>query len=278
MPSVGNRPIAGTSIFDEDSVVAAVQQPINRGRPNPPVPEQSAPAPRPNRGRKNGQWPLVVRIIISLLVCWHVLAVFMAPMSVSVSMATEAGRPDSAMPFEIWLAQQTPMQWYLDGLYLNHGYSFFAPEPGAGYLIQYDLLDGRGGIIKQGSFPDRKQLWPRLRYHRYLMLASQCEVPARSEAEAKQWQQKILASYGRELLRENDGQSVHVRRIIHYPLFQQDALKNMPLDDPHTFKSEVEVTERRQDVDLPAPGHAQSGAWNNQLRRDVASGWQGERR
>ena len=55
-----------------------------------------------------------------------------------------------------WLAQKPPMQWYLDALYLNHGYSFFAPEPGIGYLIHYDLLDGRGGVVKQGSFPGQQ--------------------------------------------------------------------------------------------------------------------------
>ena len=68
MPSVGNWPIAGTSIFDEESVVAAVQQPINRGRPNPPVPEQSALGSAYVSRPKDGQWPLVVRIIVSLLV------------------------------------------------------------------------------------------------------------------------------------------------------------------------------------------------------------------
>ena len=185
MSSAGNRPITGTSIFDEDSVLAAVQQPINRGRPNPPTPEQSAPAQRTSRGRKTGQWPLMVRIIVSLFVCWHLLAVFMAPLSVSVSMATEPGRPDDQLPIEILVAQRPPMQWYLDALYLNHGYSFFAPEPGIGYLIHYDLLDGRGGVVKQGSFPDSEQIWPRLRYHRFLMLASQCEVPAATESEGK---------------------------------------------------------------------------------------------
>jgi hypothetical protein len=279
MPSVGNRPFAGTSIFDEDSVVAAVQQPINRGRPNPPVPEQSAPAQRTSRGRKTGQWPLVVRIIISLFICWHLLAVFMAPLSVSVSMATEPGRPDDQLPIEILVAQKPPMQWYLDALYLNHGYSFFAPEPGIGYLIHYDLLDGRGGVVKQGSFPDSKQIWPRLRYHRFLMLASQCEVPAATESEAKRWQQIILACYARELLRENsDCQAARVQRIDHIPLFQREALQNMRPDDPTKFKREAEVVERRQDLELPSPAPSQSGAWNNQLRRDVASGWQGERR
>ena len=105
---------------------------------------------------------------------------------------------------------------------------------------------------------------------------SQCEVAAPSEAEAKQWEQSYLKNYARELLREYGGQTVRVQRVTHFPLYRQDALKNMPLDDPHTFKTEMEVTQRRQDLDLPAP--TQGGAWNGQMRRDIASGWQGERR
>ena len=111
------------------------------------------------------------------------------------------------------------------------------PSPAIGYLIHYDLLDGRGGVVKQGSFPDSKQIWPRLRYHRFLMLASQCEVPAATESESKRWQQAILGCYARELFREkSDCQAVRVQRIDHIPLFQREALQNMRPDDPTKFK------------------------------------------
>ncbi|HEY4234066.1 MAG TPA: hypothetical protein VGM76_11605 [Lacipirellulaceae bacterium] len=252
--------------------MATLQQPVNKGRPNPPAPEQVAQAQRAARGRRPGGWPLFVRLLISLLVSWHLLAVFMAPLSVSVDMAPKT---DSEPPMTTVLAQHPPMQWYLDALYLNHGYHFFAPDPPEGHLIHFQVLDERGSVIKEGQFPSKTDQWPRLRYHRYFMLADQCSVPAPTEAAAKQWQQAFLRSYARELLREYGGQSVRVQRITHFPLFRQDALKNMPLDDPHTYKTEMEVVQRRQDLELPAP--TQNGAYN-QLRRDVASGWQGERR
>jgi hypothetical protein len=265
-----NRPSDSTRNY----VVATLQQqPVNKGRPNPPAQDQPAqPQRNAARGRRPGQWPLFVRLMISLFVSWHVLAVFMAPMSVSVDMAPKT---DNEPPMTTVLAQRPPMQWYLDALYLNHGYHFFAPDPPEGHLIKYQVLDERGAEINRGEFPSKTDQWPRLRYHRYFMLADQCSVPAPTEAESKQWQQQFLRSYARELLREYGGQSVRVQRVTHFPLYRQDALKNMPLDDPHTYKTEMEVTQRRQDLELPAP--TQSGAIY-QLRRDVASGWQGERR
>jgi hypothetical protein len=252
--------------------VATLQQPVMKGRPNPPAGDQAAQGQRAVRGRKTGQWPLFVRLLISLLVAWHLLAVFMAPLSVSVEMAPKS---DNEPPMTTVLAQHSPMQWYLDALYLNHGYHFFAPDPPEGHLIHFQVLDERGGIVKEGQFPSKAEQWPRLRYHRYFMLADQCSIPLATEADSKRWEQEFLRAYARELLREYGGLSARVQRITHFPLYRQDALKNMPLDDPHTYKTEMEVTQRRQDLDLPVP--SQSGAYN-QLRRDVASGWQGERR
>jgi hypothetical protein len=205
---------------------------------------------------------VAVRIAISLLLIWHLLAVFMAPMSI----------PPSS-PLVVDIAQGSFMQWYLDGLYLNHGYHFFAPAPPVGHLIRYQVMDDRGGVIHEGEFPSRKDQWPRLRYHRYFMLADQCQLDARTEAEANQWQREYLNAYARQLLRKYNGASARVQRIVHYPAFLDDVRGGMPLDDPRTYKTEAEVVQRRQDLDLPTPN--QSGAWNNSWRRDVASGWQG---
>jgi hypothetical protein len=258
----------------KNTPVATLQQPVNKGRPNPPAADQAAQPQRAARGRRPGQWPALVRMLVSLLLIWHVLAVFLAPLSVSVDMAPKS---DNEPPLTAVVAQRPPMQWYLDALYLNHGYSFFAPEPPEGHLIHFQVLDERGGVVKEGQFPSKTDQWPRLRYHRYFMLAEQCIVPAPTESESKRWEQEFLKCYARELLREYGGQSAVVERIVHYPLHRDDALRNMQLDDPRTFKSEMKVTQRRQDLELPAP--TQSGAWNqSQVRRDIASGWQGERR
>jgi len=257
--------------------VAAVQQPINRGRPNPPLPEQSAPTQRMARPRKSGGWPLFVRVFVSLFVLFHLFAVFIAPMSMAVSLVP---RRETDRPLAIAVAQRPPVQWYLDALYLNHGYSFFAPDPGEGHLIRFQVFDDRGSVIKEGEFPSKTDFWPRLRYHRYFMLAEQCQIGIGNDAADKQWQQSYLKNYAKELLREYGGQSVRVQRMVHWPLHREDAAKDPPmkLDDPRTYEKQMEVMQRRQDLDMPPTSQNQSGAWNNQIRRDVASGWQGERR
>lgn len=236
-----------------------------RNRPNPGNFEREASAPaRKDKSRRNGQLNVFVRIAISLVLLWHVTAVFLAPLSVP---------PSSRLILNV--AQQRPMQWYLDALYLNHGYHFFAPEPSTGHLIRYTVYDERGGEIAKGEFPNLKDQWPRLRYHRYFMLADQCELPIPQEAERKQWQRTYLTAYARELLREHNGASVRVQRVIHFPAFVDDVRNGMQLNDPRTYKTELEVTQRRQDLNLP-PANATSptGAYN-MMRRDVASGWQG---
>jgi hypothetical protein len=238
-------------------------------RPQPPGLDRDALAQQRSRGRKAGQLPLVVKIVVSLLVAWHVAAVFLAPLSIP---------PSSSLVRDV---AQYYMQWYLDALYINHGYHFFAPEPGAGHLIRYQVLDDRGGTIAQGEFPSKQDNWPRLLYHRYFMLADQCQVDAPTEAEANQWRDTYLKAYARELLRQHDGAAtVRVQRVVHFPLRASDAIqinddqslqqyREEPLTYPPTYQIEAEVTQRRSDLDqTPA---AATTSW----RQDVASGWQG---
>ncbi|MEX2091214.1 MAG: hypothetical protein WD971_00980, partial [Pirellulales bacterium] len=97
------------------ATVAAPPQ-MKPNRPLPPGQERDAPSQQQRpKSRRPGQLPFVAKIVISLLVTWHVAAVFLAPLSI---------QPSSPLVVEI--AQRRPMQWYLDALYLNHGYHFFA--------------------------------------------------------------------------------------------------------------------------------------------------------
>lgn len=219
-------------------------------------------------------------MLISLLLAWHVTAVFLAPLSV-----------EPTSPLVGQLVQGPIVQKYLDLLFINHGYHFFAPEPGNGHLIRYEVFDDRGGTIDQGEFPNKKTNWPRLLYHRYFMLAEQCEVGAPTDAEASAWRDAYLKNYARQILREYPtAAAVRVRRVVHYTLLPEDAVRiatdpsleeyrGNPLAYPPTYKVEAEVTQRRQDLEQPAPipGEAAlpSGAWNGNWRQDVAAGWQG---
>jgi hypothetical protein len=111
------------------------------------------------------------------------------------------------------------MQWYLDALYLNQGHSVFAPDVGPGHVIHYELFDQANQRIGEGTLPDKKEHWPRLLYHRYMMLADQIDMQADDKQAGASAGRKQLEAYARELLRKNrDAQVVRVQLFAHWPL------------------------------------------------------------
>ena len=52
----------------------------------------------------------------------------------------------------------------------RHGYRFFAPNPGPSYIVRYEIDQSDGNVVA-GRFPDAEKIWPRLLYHRFLILA-----------------------------------------------------------------------------------------------------------
>ena len=59
---------------------------------------------------------------------------------------------------------------YLEATWMNHGYHFFAPEPGPSHLIRYRLMFA-DGTSREGIFPDPNEHSPRLLYHRHFMIS-----------------------------------------------------------------------------------------------------------
>ena len=97
------------------------------------------------------------RGVLSLLLVLHLVAIASAPLAME----------PASLPAQKVFGLFRP---YLDAAFLNHGYHFFAPEPGPSHLIRYELTfaDGR---IESGIFPDPNQQRPRLNYHRHFMLS-----------------------------------------------------------------------------------------------------------
>ncbi len=200
-----------------------------------------------------------LRLVLSLLFAAHLLGVFVAPLGMSVMAAyglfpEKAPLPpegqqlaeDQPPPLE---SQRPPMPWlnqvyqpYLDALYLNHGYGFFAPDPGVSHLIDYTIELKDGSQVK-GRFPDLAEHWPRLRYHRHFMLAEQI-VAGAPEA------------YARHLLKSHDARRVRLERIEHVPASPEEVKNGMKLDDPSTYRSEGAViveADREGFIEEPAP-------------------------
>jgi hypothetical protein len=105
-------------------------------------------------------WPLGVRIGASVVLAFHLLAVGLHPFTVQPAsrLATDA--------FRVPLLRQ-----YVSLLYLDHGYKFFAPNPGVHARSIAYRLEFEDGHVEEGIFPDVNKHQPRLLYHRYFMLA-----------------------------------------------------------------------------------------------------------
>lgn len=216
-----------------------------------------------------------VKIVVSVLLLLHLVAIFSAP-------ASSNGSP--LFQSFVWFFRP-----YLEAAYLNHGYQFFAPEPGPSHLIEYELEFDDGRPAETGVFPDLSRYKPRLHYHRYFMMtefanmlfmrerlfenvdvdsdeeviaAGQMVEPpvvdftrpakaAASEnsgdgtketasAEAvpvpRSLAEIYARSYAAHLLKENDDATgVTIRLVRHFLPTADDVRKGMKLDDPKLY-------------------------------------------
>ncbi|MFM7058956.1 MAG: hypothetical protein ACKO2P_18760 [Planctomycetota bacterium] len=96
---------------------------------------------------------------------------------------------------------------YLQAMYLNHGFHYFAPEPGISNLVSWTVTREDGSSIS-GRFPNF-DIFPRLMYHRHFMLS---EVLGNSSPDL---QPEIVRGFARNLLREHNGVSVSLSTIRH---------------------------------------------------------------
>ena len=127
-------------------------------------------------------WSLPIRIAVLVLLMLYLSIVVLAPMT------NPTGAPQLTTP----IAQKVaPVH---QALYLNHGYRFFAPNPGPSDIVVYEIETADGGQIK-GRFPDRDNTSPRLLYHRWFML---------SGSVFRQYANLSLDVFGEEQLRKVD--------------------------------------------------------------------------
>lgn len=100
-------------------------------------------------------WSRGWRRFVTVLLIWHLVAIVHTPLTLGGGFANLLG----------------PWQWvrdYATLLYLDHGYRFFAPEPGPTHTVK--LVLGDGELQQTIRLPDRASTWPRLLYHRWFML------------------------------------------------------------------------------------------------------------
>ena len=110
------------------------------------------------------RWSLTARLIASTLISFQMMAIFWPPFT----FASSAGNGSSS-PFADGV-----MSWlrpYVSFMFLDHGYFFFAPNPGPSHLVHYKVEFADSSEPVEGVFPNLKDEKPRLLYHRHFMLA-----------------------------------------------------------------------------------------------------------
>lgn len=165
-------------------------------------------------------WSPRTRWIVSLLLLWHVSAVVVGPAAVE---------PASGLMASIW-------EWYrpyLDALYLNHGYHFFAPEPGPSHLIRYELVR-TDGSTKTGFFPNKAEHRPRLLYHRHFMLSEHLSQFA-EPGSPPELLQAFSKSYAQHLLAREHAQQVKLVLVRHLLADPERVLSGLQLTDKSLY-------------------------------------------
>lgn len=117
-----------------------------------------AAGPTSSEAPHGAAWPRWARMVVSLLLTWHLLAMAIAPLAFPPP-SSELARSAAYLAWP-----------YLKAFSLDNGYRFFAPDPGPSHRVRYELI-GPDGSVTQHHFPDRQVHWPRLLYHRFFMLA-----------------------------------------------------------------------------------------------------------
>jgi hypothetical protein len=154
-------------------------------------------------------------------VIFHVVAVFLGPFAM----------PPGASHLASTLAGV--FQPYVEGLCLANGYRFFAPEPGPSHLVRYEVALP-DGTVKQGSFPDIEQHFPRLLYHRYFMLTE--FINTIDDPDAPSELAKAYAkSYAEHLAHAYQAKDVKLFLIRHFVPQMHEVQQGMRLSDKSKY-------------------------------------------
>lgn len=194
-------------------------------------------------------WPRTTRRLITALLVFHLIAVVIPPLQLATTSS-----PIMSSPFVdriSWVFRP-----YDDALFLNHGYAFFAPNPGSNFLLRARLEFTDGRPAQWVSLPDVERQAPRLMYHRHFMLSEHFHgadpgaIPADASPAARgRWRAMREVFLRREQaiiehLKQKYGASeVTIERWEHRPPTTYEYFQEgVPLDSPRLYRS---VDDRR---------------------------------
>lgn len=213
------------------------QEPSSSNEPQPTKPTKK----KVVKKRPSGEvpWHPFWRWLVSLLVVMHLLAVFSAPWALSTADALppgfEAADPAQPLPPPNSIVWQKPIvarglhgffNHYLNLLYLNHGYEFFAPDPAGTHVIDFEVTKADGTKVS-GRIPSHELHWPRLLYHRHMMLSEQSLMPQMMQRSPQEYADHVATVYG--------GAS-QLAAKVHMLLPPHRVADDTPLDAPSTYR------------------------------------------
>lgn len=156
-------------------------------------------------------------LVLSCWLAFHVFAVFMSPGAMPPVSPLLLDGYRVALP-------------YNRALFLNHGYHFFAPDPGASTLISWQI-PRPNDVPLVGRIPNTS-IRPRLLYHRYFMLAENLW------AFDEETQDEIATAYARVLAARHGAAQIQLERLSHEPSGILRIQAGGRLDDPEMFSAE----------------------------------------
>jgi hypothetical protein len=158
-----------------------------------------------------------MRVLRWAVNCWlvfHLAAIIIAPASVA---------PSSELIESTWRIFQP----YLEFMYLNHGYHFFAPEPAPSTLISFEAERADG--------TSRKTI-PRLLYHRHFMLTEHLHAAQLREA-PDELLEEWVKSYADHIRVKYGAVRVKLTGHVHGIPSREDVLSGVKLNDPASYES-----------------------------------------
>jgi hypothetical protein len=158
-------------------------------------------------------------VLVNVWLVYHLTAIVLAPWSVP---------PASRLVQNAWRAVGP----YDQVLFLNHGYHYFAPEPGNSTLVAY-LLEMPDGSRLSGKIPN-PGIKPRLFYHRHFMLTEYLA----SDDLTPELRTELVRSMARELCRENNARRITLSQVTHRLPTMQFVRAGGTLDDPEKYTEE----------------------------------------
>jgi hypothetical protein len=162
-----------------------------------------------------------VKVLLSLWLVYHLAGIVIAPASVP---------PSSDLARSSWVLVGP----YLKFMFLNHGFHFFAPDPGSATIVRYTVELPSGESVS-GQIPDKQHHRPRLLYHRHFMLTE--FLPA-AEGFGPDLTPLHIRAMARQLCREHGGTAVSLSRVEHRLATMEWRRAGMSLQDPALYEEQ----------------------------------------